>query len=99
MPGWGKSPAWLPIYDQALANSLGVFYFCRYQEANWGKERVQHWNQSVPPFKAKTKAGNVNSWIDAYGHLYSHFTQLDIDHIPLPMYLDSAGFLSRFKGK
>src|SRR5437588_7230890 len=25
-----------------------------------------------------------------YGHLYSHFTQLDIDHIALPMYLDKG---------
>ena len=46
------------------------------------------WNQPSAPFQRKTKAGNVNSWLDAYGELYSHFTQLDIDHVPVPDYLD-----------
>lgn len=73
---------------KALAISLGIFYFSRHDVATWGQEQVDNWNQSQPPFKAKTKAGNVNSWIDACGHLYSHFTQLDIDHIPIPSYLD-----------
>ena len=74
---------------EALARSLGVFYFSRH-DPRWGKEQVEGWNQPQPPFKAKTKAGNVNSWIDCYGHLYSHFTQLDIDHIPVPAYLDKV---------
>jgi cellulose synthase (UDP-forming) len=73
---------------EALATSLGIYYFSRHDVATWGQEHVDAWNQSQPPFKAKTKAGNVNSWIDAYGHLYSHFTQLDIDHVPIPSYLD-----------
>ena len=78
---------------QALAEALGVFYFCRHDVAQWGKDRVNYWNQLEPPFKAKTKAGNVNSWIDAFGQSYSHFTQLDIDHIPVPSYLeDVLGF-------
>jgi len=75
---------------QALAESLGVFYFSRHDSARWGDERVAAWNQPAPPYKAKTKAGNVNSWIDAYGNSYSHFTQLDIDHIPVPSYLDKV---------
>ncbi len=29
----------------------------------------------------------MHSWIDAYGHDYSHFTQLDIDHKPIRLYL------------
>jgi cellulose synthase/poly-beta-1,6-N-acetylglucosamine synthase-like glycosyltransferase len=72
---------------QALAEQLGVFYFSRHHAAQWGYAQVDSWNQPEPPFKAKTKAGNVNSWIDAYSHLYSHFTQLDIDHLPVPSYL------------
>jgi cellulose synthase (UDP-forming) len=75
---------------QALAQSLGVLYFSRHDSARWGKERVALWNQATPPFKAKTKAGNVNSWIDAYGSFYSHFTQLDIDHLPVPSYLNKV---------
>ena len=72
---------------QALAELLGVFYYSRHDSTRWGKERVADWNQPTAPFKARTKAGNVNSWIDAYGDSYSHFTQLDIDHIPVPAYL------------
>jgi cellulose synthase (UDP-forming) len=75
---------------QALAEDLGVFYFSRHDASQWGHERVASWNRPEPPFKAKTKAGNVNSWIDAHGHLYSHFTQLDIDHLPVPSYLDKV---------
>jgi cellulose synthase (UDP-forming) len=72
---------------QVLARKLGVLYFSRHDAATWGEANVKRWNQPVQPFKAKTKAGNVNSWIDAYGYMYSHFTQLDIDHKPLPSYL------------
>lgn len=72
---------------QKLAEEVGVRYFSRHDIATWGAEQVAKWNQPVPPFKAKTKAGNVNSWLDAYGNLYSHFTQFDIDHLPVPDYL------------
>jgi cellulose synthase (UDP-forming) len=73
-----------------LARQLGVFYFSRHDTAAWGKGRVARWNSATPPFKAGTKAGNVNSWLDAYSHRYTHFTQLDIDHHPAPNYLDSV---------
>lgn len=76
---------------QALADNLGVKYFCRHDIEAWGMEMVQKWNQPNPPFKAKTKAGNVNSWLDAFGYNdYSHFVQLDIDHIPNADYLDKT---------
>jgi cellulose synthase (UDP-forming) len=74
----------------AMAQSLGVRYFCRHDEETWGKDRVSAWNQADPPFKAKTKAGNVNSWLDAYSDLYTHFTQFDIDHLAGPSYLDQV---------
>jgi cellulose synthase (UDP-forming) len=76
---------------QTLAERLGVKYFCRHDASTWGKKMVQKWNQSNPPFKAKTKAGNVNSWLDAFGYReYSHFVQLDVDHIPNSEYLDKT---------
>ena len=49
------------------------------------------WNQPGPPFQAKTKAGNVNAWLDYVrmeGLDYDVFVQLDIDHHPAPDYLD-----------
>ncbi|OAA18307.1 glycosyl transferase [Frankia sp. EI5c] len=73
---------------EELARSVGVRYFSRHDEARWGTSGVAAWNRRFPPFQRRTKAGNVNSWLDAHGHRYTHFTQLDIDHIPNPDYLD-----------
>lgn len=72
---------------EALCLYYGVYYFCRHQEKKWGLAMIKRWNASEPPFKAKTKAGNVNAWLDAVGRRYSHFTQFDIDHNPRPDYL------------
>jgi cellulose synthase (UDP-forming) len=71
-----------------LAQKLGVNYFSRHDVDTWGAQQISAWNQPQAPFAAKTKAGNVNSWLDAFGEGYSHFTQLDIDHEPSPGYLD-----------
>lgn len=65
---------------RAAAERLGVRYFTR--------KGVEKYNQPVAPFKAKTKAGNVNSWLDQHGHAYEVFVQFDIDHRPRPSYLD-----------
>jgi cellulose synthase (UDP-forming) len=68
---------------ERLAGELGVRYFTR--------KGVPRWNQPGPPFQAKTKAGNVNGWLDALaamGEDYDFFVQLDIDHEPRPEYLD-----------
>ena len=68
---------------EALAAEYGVRYFTR-------KGRPA-WNQPGPPFQAKTKAGNVNAWLDHVGMQgidYDVFVQLDIDHHPTPEYLD-----------
>ena len=68
---------------EALAARLGVRYFTR--KNSWA------WNQPGPPFQAKTKAGNVNAWLDHVGMRaidYDIFVQLDIDHHPTPEYLD-----------
>jgi cellulose synthase (UDP-forming) len=68
---------------EALAHKLGVRYFTRKGQPIW--------NQPGPPFQAKTKAGNVNAWLDhveVQGIDYEVFVQLDIDHRPSPEYLD-----------
>lgn len=66
-----------------LAEQHGVRYFTR--------RDVPRWNQAGPPFQARTKAGNVNAWLDHVADLgedYEFFVQLDIDHLPKPPYLD-----------
>ncbi len=65
---------------KSLALKYGVKYFTR--------KGVRKYNQPEPPYQAKTKAGNVNAWIDAHGNQYDFFTQLDIDHNPQADYLD-----------
>jgi cellulose synthase (UDP-forming) len=67
----------------AMAEELGVRYFTR--------KGVARWNEPGPPFQAKTKAGNVNAWLDHVQELgldYDVFVQLDIDHKPRRDYLD-----------
>jgi cellulose synthase (UDP-forming) len=71
-----------------LAAQMGVLYFCRHDTSAWGPDGIARWNASGPPFQAKTKAGNVNSWLDRHGYHYTHFTQFDIDHHPVPTYLE-----------
>jgi cellulose synthase (UDP-forming) len=68
---------------RALAEERGVHYFTR--------RGVAFWNQEGPPFQAKTKAGNVNAWLDHVASLgieYEAFAQFDIDHRPRPDYLE-----------
>jgi cellulose synthase/poly-beta-1,6-N-acetylglucosamine synthase-like glycosyltransferase len=65
---------------RALAAKWNVRHFSR--------AGIEHYNQAGPPFKAKTKAGNVNAWLDAFGSRYDIFVQFDIDHAPLQSYLD-----------
>lgn len=63
-----------------LARKHGVNYFSR--------KGIKTYNQKQPPFKAKTKAGNVNAWLaHVKRRKYDFFVQLDIDHLPKPNYL------------
>ncbi|MDP3962780.1 MAG: glycosyltransferase, partial [bacterium] len=60
----------------------------RYRVKYFSRKGVEKYNQPHLPFQAKTKAGNVNAWIDAHGEDYEFFTQLDIDHNPRRDYLN-----------
>jgi len=95
---------------EALCEKWGVKYFSRHHQARWGHVRVkladgregsliEYWNQPGPPFKAKTKAGNVNAWLDMIlrtgAEDYAFFTQFDIDHLARPRYLHKVlGYFS-----
>lgn len=65
-----------------LCTALGIYHFSRkgrkaYQSQEW-------------PFKAKTKAGNYNSWLHwarRHHHRYDVLIQMDTDHVPQPGYM------------
>ena len=63
-----------------LAKQYGVKHFSR--------KGIKRYNQSEAPFKAKTKAGNVNAWLEhTKRQKYEFFVQFDIDHLAKPNYL------------
>ncbi|UGY93686.1 glycosyltransferase family 2 protein [Streptomyces gobiensis] len=63
-----------------LCGELGVHHFTR--------RGVTEWNQPTGPYRARTKHGNYNAWLDAHGHDYDYFASVDTDHTPLPNYLE-----------
>ncbi|MGH7203183.1 MAG: glycosyltransferase family 2 protein [Candidatus Levyibacteriota bacterium] len=62
-----------------LCNKIGVFHFSRKDQP--------HYNQTQGFYRARTKAGNLNSWRHAYEHHYDIVAQIDMDHKPHKNYL------------
>jgi cellulose synthase/poly-beta-1,6-N-acetylglucosamine synthase-like glycosyltransferase len=58
--------------------AIGVKHFSRK-----GKKK---WNTEAGSFKAKTKHGNHNAWLDAHGSSYDFVLSVDSDHIPVPSF-------------
>ncbi|MBW1598423.1 glycosyltransferase family 2 protein [Streptomyces sp. JJ38] len=65
---------------KAVCRRLGVHHFSR--------KGVARWNTDKGAFRAKTKHGNYNAWLDAHGDDYDFFAGVDTDHVPLPNYLE-----------
>jgi hypothetical protein len=65
---------------RALCAELGVHHFTR--------KDIPRWNRSRGRFRARTKHGNYNAWLDAHGAAYDFFASVDTDHVPLPNYLE-----------
>ncbi|MEV0281554.1 cellulose synthase catalytic subunit [Streptomyces sp. NPDC050610] len=63
-----------------MCEELGVRHFSR--------KGVEKWNQPSGSFRAKTKHGNYNSWLDAHGSGYEFMACVDTDHVPLPEFLE-----------
>ena len=59
------------------ARRLGVHHFSR--------KGVEKGNQPKGPYRAKTKHGNYNAWLDAHGDEYDFFASVDTDHVPLQL--------------
>jgi cellulose synthase/poly-beta-1,6-N-acetylglucosamine synthase-like glycosyltransferase len=81
----GKFDVWLldegddPAVKR-MCREVGVKHFSR--------KGVAEYNQPAGSFKAKTKHGNYNAWIDAHGYRYDVFLSVDPDHVPLPNYAE-----------
>jgi hypothetical protein len=65
---------------KALCAELGVRHFTRHGVPEWNRPKGVH--------KARTKHGNYNAWIAAYGDDYDLFASVDTDHVPLPNFLE-----------
>jgi Glycosyl transferase family group 2 len=65
---------------RALCAELGVCHFSR--------KGVERWNRESGRFRARTKHGNYNAWLEAHGDAYEYFASVDTDHAPLPDYLE-----------
>ncbi|MFE2427341.1 glycosyltransferase family 2 protein [Streptomyces sp. NPDC059373] len=63
-----------------FCDRLGVHHFTR--------KDIERWNQPKGAFRAKTKHGNYNAWLDAHGDAYDFMACVDTDHIPLPNFLE-----------
>nr|BFD91362.1 cellulose synthase catalytic subunit [Kitasatospora sp. Xyl93] len=61
---------------QALCTELGVRHFSRAGRP--------HWNRPKGRFRAGTKHGNYNAWLQAHGDDYEFWVSVDTDHVPLP---------------
>ena len=69
---------------RVLCARVGAYHFSR-------RHRPEY-QRSVWPFKAKTKAGNYNAWLDwlrTEGIEYDIILQMDTDHVPQPGYMEA----------
>ncbi|WP_372504601.1 glycosyltransferase family 2 protein [Streptomyces telluris] len=65
---------------RALCARLGVRHFSR--------KGVARYNRPSGKFRARTKHGNYNAWLDAHGDGYDFVACVDTDHVPLPNFLE-----------
>lgn len=65
---------------KAMCARLGVHHFSR--------KGVARYNQPSGAFKAKTKHGNYNAWLDNYADNYDFWVSVDTDHVPHPNFAE-----------
>jgi cellulose synthase/poly-beta-1,6-N-acetylglucosamine synthase-like glycosyltransferase len=69
---------------KAVCEELGIRHFTR--------NGIRRYNRPKGPFRARTKHGNYNAWVDAHGDDYDVLLAVDPDHVPL------ANFAERIVG-
>ena len=65
---------------RTMCAQLGVRHFTR--------KGVERFNQKKGPFRAKTKHGNYNAWLETHGSDYQVMMSVDPDHIPVSNYAE-----------
>jgi cellulose synthase/poly-beta-1,6-N-acetylglucosamine synthase-like glycosyltransferase len=81
----GRFDVWL--LDEG--DSDDVRRMCRQEGVrHFSRKGVEEYNQPRGAFKARTKHGNYNAWLDRHGHRYDVFVSVDPDHVPVPEYAD-----------
>ena len=63
-----------------LCAELGVRHFSR--------NGIRRWNTRTGMFRAKTKHGNYNAWLDLHGPDYDLMAMVDTDHVPRDNFLE-----------
>ncbi|GAA1977927.1 glycosyltransferase family 2 protein [Kitasatospora viridis] len=61
---------------RGLCAELGVRHFSR--------AGLRRFNQRRGRFRARTKHGNYNSWLQRHGEAYDFWVSVDTDHVPVP---------------
>jgi cellulose synthase/poly-beta-1,6-N-acetylglucosamine synthase-like glycosyltransferase len=64
---------------KAACDKMGVHHFSR--------NGIDKYNTEKGAFKAKTKHGNHNAWLDTQGHNYDIVLSVDLDHVPQPNFV------------
>jgi len=70
------------LHVKEICEAYGAKHFSRYGKV--------HFNRTKGRFKAKTKAGNYNSWFAINGYKYDYVAQLDVDFVPNKNFLTST---------
>lgn len=66
-------------YTKAICKQYGVKHYSR--------KNTPQYNTEEGKYKAKTKAGNYNSWFDLHSHKYDFVAEHDVDFVPNPNFL------------
>lgn len=62
-----------------MCRELGVRHFSR--------RGIEKYNQPQGAFRARSKHGNYNAWLEAHGDEYDILASVDPDHVPVAAYL------------
>ena len=67
----------------------------KYGVIHYSRKGREHYNTKEGKYRAKTKAGNYNSWCHQYAKKYDFIAQLDVDFVPKKNFLTKTlGFFS-----